>query len=231
MKELIVKLLKQIPAFFEDLFPLVRMPKRFVAKRLSKRKSDTLQKALMFLLVSFLIGWLIELPFTKGDIWQNLGSEGAFVLSYIVLYGGALYLAWRTVGGKGEMQKFFIIFFYYAGIIKLLMSLTFLGIMGTMRALDPILYKDFYSATTSGRLLKYTFENYDKILNSLGFRLSILATLLGIGGMTVWIIAGWGAFRELHRVSKLQSMAAGFLFCVYSIPVMVLTFFIANALV
>ena len=231
MKDLLLKFLKLIPAFFEDFFPLVTGPKRFVAKRLSKRNSDALQRALTFLLVSFLISWLIEFPFNEGDIWQNIGPEGAFVLSYIVLYGGALYLAWRTVGGKGKMRNFFIIFFYYAGIIKLLMSLTFLGIMGSMRAFDPELYDVFYSTAKSGNLPAYAFENYRKILNSPGFRLSCLATMLGFGAMIVWIIAGWGAFRKLHQVSKLQSMAAGFLFCTYSIPVVVLTFFIANGLV
>ncbi len=137
MKDLLEKLIGLIPAYFDDLLPLVSGPKRFIAKRLS---SDELamQKALIFLAVSFLIGWVLKIPLLRGDPFLELGTDSAFVLIQVMAYGGALYLAWRIAGGSAAMQKFLTIHFYYSGILKLIETSLHLGIMGTIRAADPL---------------------------------------------------------------------------------------------
>ena len=230
MKDLLEKLIGLIPAYFDDLLPLVSGPKRFIAKRLSSDE-PAMQKALIFLAVSFLIGWVLKTPFVRGDPFLELGTDGAFVLIYVMTYGGALYLAWRIAGGRAEIQKFLTIHFYYAGVLKLIETSLYLGIMGTIRAADPALFKEIYDAAYGGNLASFFIKNSERLLASPGYRLSLWVQFVGYGAMLTWIFVGWGAYRELNQLSKARSIMAGLLFFVFCFPVTALTFLIANALV
>jgi hypothetical protein len=230
MKDLLEKLLGLIPAYFDDLLPLISGPKRFIAGRLSSDQ-PAMQKALIFLAVSFLISWVLKIPLSRGDPLLELGAGGAFVLIYVLAYGCALYLAWRTAGGRAEIQKFLPIYFYYAGVLKLLMTITYLGTMGTMRAADPALYKEIYDAAYGGNIVAFLMRNSGRLLASPGYRLSLWVQCMGYGAMLIWFVVGWGAYRELNQLSKIRSITAGLLFFVYCFPVAALTFLIANALV
>ncbi len=229
MKDLLEKLIGLIPAYFDDLLPLVSGPKRFIAKRLS---SDELamQKALIFLAVSFLIGWVLKIPLLRGDPFLELGTDSAFVLIQVMAYGGALYLAWRIAGGSAAMQKFLTIHFYYSGILKLIETSLHLGIMGTIRAADPALFKEFYDVAYSGNMASFVIKNSERLLANPGYRLSLWVQFVGYGTLLTWIFVGWGAFRELNQLSKVRSIMAGLLFFVFWFPVTALTFLIANAL-
>jgi hypothetical protein len=230
MKELLEKLIGLIPAYFDALFPLVTGPKHFIAERLSSDES-AMQKALIFLAVSFLIGWLLKIPLSRGDPLLELGSDGVFVLICVLTYGGALYLAWRIAGGRAEIQKFLTIHFYYSGVLKLLETSTYVGAMGTIRAADPALYKEIYDAAYGGNIAAFVIKNSERLLASSGYRLSLCVQFVGYGVMLIWIFIGWGAYRALNRLSKVRSAVAGLLFLVFCFPVAALTFVIANALV
>src|SRR4030095_6762655 len=122
MKDLFEKLIGLVPAYFDALLPLVTGPKHFIAKRVSRDKS-AMQKALVFLAVSFLIGWILKIPLSRKDNpLLELGPDGVFVLIYIMTYGAALCLAWRIAGGRAEIQRFLIIHFYYSGVLTLLVT-------------------------------------------------------------------------------------------------------------
>jgi hypothetical protein len=230
MKELLEKLIGLIPAYFDALFPLVTGPKHFIAERLSSDES-AMQKALIFLAVSFLIGWVLKIPLRREDPLFELGSDGVFVLIYVMTYGGALYLAWCIAGGRAEIQKFLTIHFYYSGVLSLLGTSTYLGTMGTIRAADPGLYKEIYDAAYGGNIAAFFIKNSERLLASSGYRLSLWVQFVGYGVMLTWIFIGWGAYRALNRLSKVRSIMAGLLFLVFCFPVAVLTFVIANALV
>src|SRR5438034_1682242 len=230
MKELLEKLIGLIPAYFDALLPLLTGPKHFIAERLSSNES-AMQKALIFLAVSFLIGWLLKIPLSHGDPLLELGPDGVFVLICVMMYGGVLYLAWRIAGGRVEIQKFLAIHFYYSGVLKLLETGTYVGTMGTIRLVDPALYKKIYDAAYGGNIVPFLSKSSEQLLVSCGYRLSLCALFVGYGVMLIWIFIGWGAYRALTRLSKVLSFMAGLLFLVFCFPVAALTLVIANALV
>jgi hypothetical protein len=201
MKDLFEKLIGLVPAYFDALLPLVTGPKHFIAKRLSRDKS-AMQKALVFLAVSFLIGWILKIPLSRKDNpLLELGPDGVFVLIYIMTYGAALCLAWRIAGGRAEIQKFLIIHFYYSGVLTLLVTSLYLGVMGTIRAADPTLYKEIYDAVYGGNFAAFLIQNSERLLAAPGYQLSLWVQVVGYGAMLIWIFVGWGAYRELNKAT------------------------------
>lgn len=230
MKEILEKLIGLVPAYFETLFSLLTGPKRFIAERLTQDES-AMKEALVFLAVSFALGWILKLPMVRGDPLLQLGAEGAFVLSYVLAYGLALHLAWRIAGGRSSLQKVLTIHFYFAGVFLLLMTLLFLGMMGTIRAIDAALFKELHDAAHGGDLAGFLMANRDRLLESAAYRMSLLVQLAGLGAMLAWVVAGWGAYRELNCLSRWHSIGAGLLFLAFCLPVTALVFVVANALI
>jgi hypothetical protein len=229
MPDLLEKLIGLFPAYFNDLLALVSGPKRFFARRLST-ESD-MKDALLFLAISFLISWILIAPFNRGGSFLvELGTDAAFVLSYIVAYGGALCLAWRIAGARTEIQKFLPIHFYYSGVLKLILSIAFLGAMGALRATEPASYKEMLNAVFAGDGAGFYMRNSERLLGSLGYRLSLWIIVIGCGAAASWLFVGWGAYRELIQTSRLRSTVAGVLFVVVCVPVTGLLWFVANAL-
>jgi hypothetical protein len=231
MKELFEKLVRLIPAYFDALLPLITGPKAFIRERLGG-DGTPLQDALLFLAISFAIGWILKIPLSRGGPpLLELGTDAAFELSLVMAYGAALILAWRTVGGRANVRKFLTIHFYYSGILSFIMSGLFLGTMGTLRAADPVLYRQIYEAAYGGNFAVFLIENSERLIASRGFRWSLWVQLAGYGAAMAWILAGWGAYRELNGISRIRSGLAGLMFCLFCVPVAALTFVIANALI
>jgi hypothetical protein len=103
--------------------------------------------------------------------------------------------------------------------------------MGTIRAGDANLYEEIYDAVESGKYFLFLWENIDRLLSSSIYQLSISIGLIGFGCGLLWILAGWGAYRELNHLSRLRSIVAGVLFALFSVPVLAITGLMANALV
>lgn len=230
MKEIFEKLVGLVPAYFEALFPLLTGPKRFIAERLAEGES-TMQKSLVFLAISFSIGWILKIPLSRGDPLLELGADSVFALMNVLAYGTALYLAWRIVGGAPGLQKFLTVHFYYAGILLLLATGLYLGFTGTIRAIDPTLFKELHDAAFAGNLAAFLIENNERLLANPAYRASMLVQFAGFAAMLAWIFAGWGAYRALNQLSRLRSIAAGLLFFVFCVPVTAFVFVVANALV
>jgi len=230
MKEILERLVGLVPAYFEALLPLLTGPKRFIAARLCGDAS-AMQKALVFLAVSFAIGWVLKMPLSRGDPLLELGADAVFAFVYVVAYGVALYLAWRIAGARSGLQQFLTIHFYYAGILLLLVTGLYLGTMGTLRAGDPALFKEIHDATYAGKLATFLHENLQRLIASAAYRLSLPVQIAGFGAMLAWIFAGWGAYRQLNGLSRLRSFGAGLLFLVFCLPVTAFVFVLGNALV
>ena len=230
MKDLFEKLIELIPTYLNDLFSLLSGPKRFIAERISGNE-PAMEKALVFLSISFFIGWILKISLIRGDPFIELGSDAIFTLIYVLAYGGVLYAAWFIVGGRSDFKKFMTIHFYFAAILKIMMSFIFLGMMGAIRMVDPALYKDIFDAAYSGGIATFLISNKQQLLQNTGYRLSIMVQFVGFGAMLAWIFVGWGAYRELNQLSRLQSFAAGLLFILFCLPVTALMFLIANSLV
>ncbi len=159
MKEIFEKLVGLIPAYFEALFPLLTGPKRFIAARLSSDE-PAMSKALLFLAISFAIGWILKIPLSRGDPLLELGTGGAFELVN-VLDAMELRSTWRGASPEARpgLQKFLTIHFYYAGVLLLLATGLYLGFAGTIRAIDPALYKDLHDAAYAGNLAAFLVDN------------------------------------------------------------------------
>ena len=156
----------------------------------------------------------------RGDPLLELAADAVFTLLGVMGYGAALYLGWRIVGGRAALQKFLTIHFYFAGILDLLKTAIYLGMMGTIRAFDPALYKEIYEAVFSGSFMGFTIKNSERMMATPG----IWVTIVGYVAILLWIYAGWGAYRELNRLSRMRSFAAGLLFLLLCVPVTALLF-------
>jgi len=229
MKDFLEKIIRLIPGYFSDLLGLVSGPKRFVADRLS-RKDLTMEGPLRFVAVSFMISWIIKAPLNRLDPIIELGADGGFVLACVVLYGGAICLAWRIVGGRAGLKQFFATNFYYAGILMLLSALFYLASMGLLRALDPGIYRELSDAVYGGGLASFVLENIDRLGQSTAFRFYMVLQVIGLLSMLVWVVIGWGGYRALNKLTRLRSVVAGALFVLFCVPVAAFTFLIANAL-
>ena len=219
-----------IPTYLSNLLRLISGPKRFIAERLSGDQSPV-ENAWVFLALSVLMGWLLELPFAKFGLFWELARDGGFSVIFAIVFGGALYLAWHWVGGRAELRKFLTISFYYGGALKLMMTMLFLAIIGTMETVSPSLYTEFLTAATNGTFALFLKDHLDQIPSSSAYQWSLWVQVPGFAGMLAWLIAAWGGYRQLYKVSRMRSAAAGLLFVILCLPAAALTFVIANSLV
>ena len=163
-----------------------------------------------------------------GLFWE-LVRDGGFSLIFAIVFGGALYLAWHWVGGRGAIVQFLTISFYYGGVVKLMMTMLFLAIIGTMETVDPSLYTEFLTAATNGTLPLFLEDNLDRISSSPAYQWSLWVQVPGFAAILAWWIAAWGGYRQFYKVSRMRSAAAGLLFVVLCVPAAALTFVIANS--
>jgi hypothetical protein len=116
-------------------------------------------------------------------------------------------------------------------VLLVIMACTFLAMTGIIRAGDARLYKEIFDAAESGRMYSFVLENAERLIEHRTFLLSVIALGAGCAANLLWLFIGWGAYRKLNKLTKLQSALAGALFMAFSILVAIVTFFIANALV
>lgn len=230
MVEFIKQFLAIFPAYFDDLIKLITGPKRFVADRLNRR-DQTLKKSLLFLAVSYLIVTLVNLPLNQGQPQLLLVAPAIFTLLYVCGYACATHASWRLVGGSAPFQQVLPIYFYYAGVLELIMAVTYFAMMGALRTIDPGLYQKLMDAAHAGKLFRYMIDNAESLGASSAIQAMSFIEFLGLGVMIVWFIAGWGAYRTLNGLSKFRSVMAALLFVLLSIPVTVLSAAVAVALV
>lgn len=229
MNELLEKGLGLFPAYFKDLIALTTGPKRFVAKRLSE--DSQFEKAFIFLGISYGFGFILKASMVQQDLWVELGTGAAFTLVQAVAYGSAIWAAWRAVGGSGTLAGTLVVSIYYTAVIEFILVFSFLGLLGTIRTADPLLYTELLTSVRNGTMLQFALQT-DRLMSSLGMRLALLGVLpLTLLVFAVWLIAGWGAYRSQHRVPRVRSIPAFLLFGFFCVPVAAATFIVANALI
>jgi hypothetical protein len=97
------------------------------------------------------------------------------------------------------------------------MSSWFMTLMGILKAGSPQFYANMMNSVNRGNLY-FFFDpgNADALLQARSF---LLVFCGGMAAVIVWCIAGWGAYRELNRLSTLRSAVAAVVFVTLSIPV------------
>jgi hypothetical protein len=226
MNELLQRIVAFIPAYVGNLVNVVQGPKRFIRGRLSHQEHQ-LEDALLFLGISFLIGWVLKLSFVGKELFKELLADSGFILMMTLGYGLAVCLAWRTVKGRADTQKHLIIHFYYSGVLILGEACWFMALIGILKAGSPQFYTQLMDSVQRGNLRFFVDpRNADALSRVPGFWLVYCGGIIAAIG---WWIAGWGAYRELNRLSKLRSAIAAVLFVILSILVSGGVFLFASA--
>jgi hypothetical protein len=228
LKELLTWLARRVSEYPGDLLGLASGPKRFVAGRLVQR--ERWQTGLLFFALSFLLTFAIGLPFAGTSPLRELASDAAFATAYVVLFGLATFFAWRLLGAKAPIQEFLLIHFYLAGVLKLILTATFVVAMGVLRGGDPGLYRDVAAAAASGDFLGLASHVGELFTGHPALRVAMLVVSAGHGAMLAWVVAGWGAYRALAGSSRSRSLLAFVLYCLFCLPAWAVTTLMAAAL-
>ena len=222
MKELIDKLLAEIPAYARRFVDLITAPKRYVAH--TDQNSETaLQDAFTFLAVTFGLSYLVQLPL----IAQSQNKQVLFGVSAVLTAMGfmlsvlALALSWKLVGGRVALRNI-VIYSCYFGSISTVISLacTLVGV-AIFKGFDPALASQVFGGEATDAV---------DLLKSAGYLWFL--TLLGIGLLLVfvWLFSVWGAYRELTGVSKLRSGIAYVIFVVLGLVSWLLQILMAGSM-
>ena len=104
MKEILERILKQLPSFLPDLGRLVTGPKRAIVAWVEEAKGD-LSRPLVFVGLAIGIGFVLQLPLLgkEHEFMATAASMGLFKLVALLAYATIIHLLFR-VGFAGEFQ-------------------------------------------------------------------------------------------------------------------------------
>ncbi len=112
---------------------------------------------------------------------------------------------------------------------------------GVVKVWDTELYNILVGAYKKQRMISYEFNaymtrpaeaaqsgDYSKLLAAVAFSLTAMG---GWVAVLVWMITGWGAYRELTGLSKQKSFLAGMIFCPLILVALTFLYFLHFALI
>ena len=209
MKEILERILKQLPSFLPDLGKLLTGPKRAIVPWVEEAKGD-LARPLVFVGVAIGIGFVLQLPLLgkEHDFMGTAASMALFKLVALLAFATIIHLLFRVVGGRAPFSSTFAAFLYLASPLYMALLLLDIASQGVVRAFDPTLVATAridplyfvshperareFAAAAPGLALTYTLLTNAKLIVMVG-----------------WFIACWGAFRQLHGVKRWRSSVAG----------------------
>ena len=209
MKEILERILKQLPSFLPDLGRLLTGPKRAIVGWVEEAKGD-LYRPLVFVGLAIGIGFVLQLPLLgkEHEFMATAASMGLFKLVALLAFATIIHLLFRIVGGRAAFSSSFAAYLYLASPLYMALVLLDLASQGVVRAVDPTL-------ATATRVDPWYFVSHPERARefaaaapqlALAYGLLTYAKLLVVLG---WFIACWGAFRELHGVKRWRSSLAG----------------------
>lgn len=208
MKELLEPVLKQLPGYVPDLGKLVTRPKTSIARWVGEEQG-ALGKPLVFVAVSVAIGFLLQLP--RVDKEQSLttmiAAMAGFKVVALIVFAAVIQGLFRALGGNAKFAATLSAYLYAVSPLYVLLVLLDLATQGVLRdystafaasaAADP-----FLSANGAA------WRDFEKARPDLALTYGVL-TLSKVAVLLGWATACWGAFRELHGVSRWRSSVAG----------------------
>ena len=227
IEDLLQKAAALFPAYLRDLLAVLTGPKRFVARRQSERSS--LEHATVFLAISVAINFVLKIPLTQENPAWGILRTAAFSFVLWLSAGVVIWIACRVVGGTGALDRTLAIAFYYFGVLEYVMALTALLLIGTVRTIDRATFDLVSAALRTNTLLSLMTDT--ALAERLGMRVALLTVWVGAVVAFVWMIAGWGAFRTLHKLHRRRSAAACIVAAVLCVPLTAMIGLVASALV
>ena len=209
MKDLLERILKQLPGYLPDLASLVTKPKTAILRWVGEAGGD-LTRPLTFVGVSVAIGFLLQLPqLGKEDVFTTLvASMSVFKVLALVMFAAIIQLVFRIVGGHASFIATFSAYLYIVSPLYIAGVILEIARLGILRAYDPAI------AVAERLDPNYLFADADRwrTFQAAAPGLAIAYGLLSLASIIVvfgWFIACWGAFRDLHRITRWRSALAG----------------------
>jgi len=209
VKDLLERVLKQLPSYLPDLASLVAGPKTAIRRWVEEAAGD-LTRPLIFVAVSVVIGFLLQLPQVgrEADFATLVASMAVYKLLALMLFAAIIHLLFLVVGGRASFAATFSAYLYIVSPLYLVGVIAETAALGVLRAYDP-------AVGAAARLdPSYLFADVERRLAfemaapgfALAYYLLYFALLIVSLG---WLIACWGALRHLHAVARWRSALAG----------------------
>jgi hypothetical protein len=223
MKDILEWIATHLTSYFRDVGTLVCRPKTFLAER-TRSPDQGFSAAVTFLGVSGALGVISTAPLLRGDLdlWEYLVARLIQLGLGVALLAVCLRGCWWLVGGRAPTLAFFEICAYLGGIAILLLVLFDLLAEGTLRLGDPQLLRSLEGAKDRSDLRILLEKPVGRIYLSL-----FGAGLVAVVG---WVVAGWGAFRQISKVGRTRSAVAFTLVTPLALVVIVVVFTLGMAL-
>jgi len=210
VKDLLERVLKQLPGYLPDLASLVTGPKTAILRWIGDATGD-LTRPLIFVAISVAIGFLLQLPQLgkEADFATLVASMAVFKVLVFMLFAAIIHLLFRVAGGRASFAATFSAYLYIVSPLYLVLVILETATLGVLRAYDPVLgvaarLDPNYLFADAVRMR--TFETTAPGLALAYYLLNFAVLFVGLG----WFITCWGAFRQLHAVARWRSALVGF---------------------
>lgn len=208
MKELLEPVLRQLPGYVPDLGRLVTRPKTSIQRWVDEAQG-ALARPLVFVAVSVGIGFLLQLPRVGRDesLTTMVAAMSGFKVVALVAFAAVIHGLFKALGGTAKFPSTLSAYLYAVSPLYLLLVLLDLATQGLLREYSAA----FAAAAAADPLLDAhgeAWQAFEKARPDLARTYTVL-TLLKAAAVLGWAVACWGAFRQLHGVSRLRSSVAG----------------------
>lgn len=223
----LLKYLEFIPAYVIDLVAALTSPKTFLKNR--NRGDENWPTALRFFGFSAILGFILlqfatpsSLLPKDNNVLINIAIAIVFCGVYILFGAAAIKVSWKLVGGKASFDLILLTHIYCLSMFILIsLVLTRIG-NGVINIISPDIYdtaakmeqngigKSIFELFTDDNIQQQTYKGAE------GAKIVIVLVIISITllGNCIWIIATWGAYRDLNNASRARSFVAFIISCV-----------------
>ena len=211
MKDLLERILKQLPGYLPDLASLVTRPKTSMLRWVGEAAGD-LTRSLTFVGVSVAIGFLLQLPqLGKEDTFTTLvASMAVFKVLALVMFAAIIQLVFRMVRGHASFAATFSAYLYIVSPLYIAGVILEIARLGVLRVYDPAIA---VAVRVDPDYLMANAERW-RTFNAAAPKLAVVYVLLNLAWIFAvlgWFVACWGAFRQIHSIGRWRSALAGVL--------------------
>jgi hypothetical protein len=151
------------------------------------------------------------------DFLTRTATAGVFTLLCTALFGSAVTISWRLVGGKAGFGRHWITFLYLQAVFLIIFGIFLAVLFGLFELLLPELSRAARDMIMrGGRDVGDAFRNALDSATAAHQQAKLLAIatagLLALLVPWIWLFAGWGAYRELNDLSRLRSLSAALVY-------------------
>lgn len=205
--------------FLEDFIDFISGPKTFL-RAASVYSSENLARAFSFFLILYTLVNLLFVFFIPPDI--GIERLAVFNIVYTIVFFTLclliLQVSWLVVGARPPLRRMLLAFLFFSGIgvlIQMLLLVAWVMIahpldqtLAAISHLDKLTVEDPYAA-----------DDFMEANPGLMLQISLLVAAFVVYLMIdlAWVVAVWGAFRELAGTGRLRSAVALTLFFTFAL--------------